>query len=66
MAVKVQPESVEADVTEEEGVFFQALGAVCFTAESRLPANAYGNSAEVLAVASRHGVVFLSDPRGAL
>ena len=62
----VEAELVEAAITEEGGAFFQALGAVCFTAESQLQPGAYEGAAEVLAVSRRHGLVFLSDPRGAL
>lgn len=63
---RLGPEFTEADILEEDGVFFQTRGAVCFTPESQLAPDAYRNAAEVLAVSSRHGVVFMSDPRGEL
>ena len=64
MALQVQPEVLEADVTEEDGVFFQAHGAVCFTPESELSPDAYKSAGQVLAVSRRHGIIIMSDPRG--
>ena len=64
MAMQVQPEVLEADVTEEDGVFFQAHGAVCFTPESELSPDAYKGAGQVLAVSRRHGIIIVSDPRG--
>jgi hypothetical protein len=66
MALQVQPEVLEADVTEEDGVFFQAHGAVCFAPESELSPDAYKSAGQVLAVSRRHGIIIMSDPRGML
>lgn len=62
MALILQPE--EADIIEEDGVFFQSRGAVCFTAESQLSPDAYKDAGQVLAVSARHGIIILSDPQG--
>lgn len=64
MSPRLDPERTDADIAEADGVFFVSHGAVCFTAESQLAADAYSNAGEVLAVSSRNGVVFLSDPTG--
>jgi hypothetical protein len=66
MALQFQPEVIEADITEEDGVFFQSRGAVCFTPESELSSGAYKSAGQVLAVSRRHGIIILSDPRGAV